>query len=117
MANPHRGQVALKAGDREFTLSFSINATCNLEDHFDLPIAKIAKKLEKADEIRMGDIRAIIWAALGDNHPEIDLLEAGRIASAAGTEVVLAAVTQCFIAAFPASEASKKPDPKRAAKA
>ncbi|SDP92508.1 Phage tail tube protein, GTA-gp10 [Phyllobacterium sp. YR620] len=118
MANPHRGQVAFKAGDSEYTLSFSINATCELEDHFDLPIGKVAEKLQKNPaEVRMSDLRAFIWAALRDNHPEVDMIEAGRIATEAGVKPVITAITQCFIAAFPPAEAAKKPDPRRAAKA
>lgn len=118
MANPHRGQVALKAGDREFTLSFSINATCELEDHYNLPFAQVVGKLNKtSDEIRLGDVRAFVWAALRESHPEVTMKEAGAIAQEAGLPTVIAKISECISLAFPAEGEQKKADPKKAAKA
>jgi hypothetical protein len=117
MANPHRGQVAFKAGDKEYTLSFSINAMCELEDHLELSINQIANKVQDPSQMKMSYLRAIIWAALQDNHPDIDLKTAGAIASEAGAVAVMDAIKACFVAAFPELEAGKKSDPRKAARA
>lgn len=117
MANLHRGQIPLKTGEQEFTLSFSINAMCELEDLLDCSINEVAAKVQDPKQMRVGFVRAIIWAALQDNHPDIDLQQAGKIATDAGMPAVMEAVTKCLIAAFPKPEAKKTANPKRAATA
>ncbi|WP_234897216.1 gene transfer agent family protein [Sinorhizobium medicae] len=71
MANPHRGSVAFNVGDRAYTLSFSINAICELEELLGQPVPQIAATLNKPEEIRMTTVRALIWAALVLPHPRV----------------------------------------------
>lgn len=114
MANPHRGEVALTVGDQDYTLSFSINAICELEDALDKPVAKIAEGLQDASGVRMTVVRTVIWAALRDHHEEITLKEAGIIASQAGIQAAMAAISAAFSLAFP--EAKEAANPRKAAK-
>ncbi|MEW9808599.1 GTA-gp10 family protein [Mesorhizobium marinum] len=122
MANPHKGQVDLKAGDKTYTLSFSINAMCELEAHFDEPITKIAARLQEPDSVSMTNIRALLWAALIDGLPEIKsgpnggLDFAGQLLSEAGVPEAMDALGRAFASAFP-SEASAKGNPRKAARA
>ena len=104
MANPHRGQVALHVGDQTFMLSFSVNAICALEDALDLPIAKIIERLEDPENVRMSLVRQVIWSAMQDHHPDVDLMEAGRIASEAGALTALEKASAAIGLAFPAAE-------------
>lgn len=104
MANPHRGSVALQVGDRAYTLSFSVNALCELEDHLGKPIAKIADGLNDPANVRMSVVRALLWAGLRDHHDEIDLKAAGLIASDAGIPAVMEAIGKAFSLAFPEAE-------------
>lgn len=115
MANPHRGQVSLKAGDTTYTLSFSINAMCELEDLMNEPIAKIASGLNKASELRISTVRALAWAALRDHHADIDIKRAGEIVTEIGVPDAMAAIGKAFAAAFP--EGGGRGNPRRAAKA
>ena len=115
MANPNRGEVALHVGDLEYTLSFSINAVCELEDAMDMPVAKIADSLNDTANVRMSMIRTVIWAALRDHHEAVTVKEAGKIASDAGIPVVMEAIGKAFAAAFP--EAQGKGNPPKAVKA
>lgn len=115
MANPHRGSVALQVGDRAYTLSFSVNALCELEDHLDQPVARIAGALNKPDEIRIGTVRALVWAALRDHHEEMTIKDAGALATEAGVPAVMDAIGKAFKLAFP--EAQGKANPQKAAKA
>lgn len=115
MANLNRGQVALPVGDQEYTLSFSINAVCELEDALDMPVAKIADALNDQSNVRMSMIRTVIWAALRDHHEDVTIKEAGRIASDAGIPIVMEAIGRAFAAAFP-QEAAGKGNPPKAAK-
>ncbi|RVI93685.1 hypothetical protein CN186_15745 [Sinorhizobium medicae] len=112
MANPHRGSVAFNVGDRAYTLSFSINAICELEELLGQPVPQIAATLNKPEDIRMTTVRALIWAALRDYHEEADLKEAGAIASEAGMPAVMEAIGRAFQLAFP--EAADNANPRKA---
>lgn len=114
MANPHRGSVSLQAGDRAYTLSFSINALCELEDAFDAPVAKIAADMDKAENVRIKSVRLLVWAGLRDHHEEVDLKGAGLIATEAGIPACMAAIGQAFKLAFPDREGKKTPRPPKA---
>lgn len=114
MANPHRGSVALAADDYEYSLSFSVNALCELEAAIDQPVAKIVAQMQKPEEVRLSTVRLLLWAALRDYHPEIDLLHAGRIASAAGIPACMACIGKAFQVAFPSQEASGGARPPKA---
>ncbi|WP_157014896.1 GTA-gp10 family protein [Mesorhizobium xinjiangense] len=115
MANPHRGQVSLEAGDKAYTLSFSVNAICELEDALDRPVARIAEELNDPENIRMSTVRSVIWAALQDCHPGTTIQEAGEIATVAGTTAIMEALGRAFQLAFPdAAEGKGKPRPRKA---
>lgn len=105
MPNPARGEVALKAGDQTYTLSMSINAICCVEEHFDLPIAEVADRLN-VDNPRMADVRAFLWAALQDHQQGLTMEEAGRLAADGGIPAVLAALGKVLTAAFPQADAA-----------
>lgn len=97
MANPHRGQVSL--GD--YTLSFSINALCELEELLDKPMMEIVAAIQSPETMRMSTVRALFWAALRDHHDAIDLNGAGLIVSELGMKVAMAKVGEAFRLAFP----------------
>jgi hypothetical protein len=114
MANPHRGHVALVAGDVSYTLSFSVNALCELEDNIGLPIARIADELNDAENVRLSRVRAVLWAALLDHHPGMDLKTAGKIATEAGLPVCMDKIGEAFRLAFPDQEETGQARPLKA---
>jgi len=112
MVNPLRGEVAMTAGDAIYKLCFSVNAICALEGLLDKSINEIIESLQDQKKVRLQTLRALVWAALSDNHPEISLKEAGSIAHDAGTAVAMEKVTEAMTLAFPAPEAkSDEPRP------
>ena len=112
MANPNRGGVAVRVGDDEWTFSFSINALCELEDLLDKPVARIVATLGDPDNMRISDVRAMVWAALLDHQDGISLKEAGDVASKVGTMVCLEEVGKALEIAFPTA----KRNPRKAKK-
>lgn len=116
MANPYRGEVTLSAADDTFTLSYSVNAICELEEFFDgKPIGEIAESLGDGSSVKMSTIRALVWAGLRDHHPDVDLTAAGVIASKAGIPACMDAIGKAFERTFPPAEAGKaKPRPRNA---
>jgi len=108
MANPHRGEVSLKAGDTTYTLSLSANAICELEDHTGRDIGDIASSLN--GNVAMKLVRALVWAALQDHHPDMDIKGAGRVITEAGMPACMEAIGVAFQRAFPdAEEGSARP--------
>src|SRR5690606_4502101 len=115
MANPFRGGVPLTVGDKTYTLSFSVNAICELEDHFGgKPVAQIADGLDDPKNVRMSTVRALVWAGLRDHHEEVSLKDAGLLASEAGVPACMEAVGRACQLAFPEQEAGDKPRPQKA---
>lgn len=114
MANPHRGEVELVAGAASYTLVLSWNALCEAEDKIGKTIGEIAAELDSG-RWRLKTVRALLWAALRERHPEVDLAEAGRIGSAAGVDVVLAAISRALTAGAASDEGAPAGDPPTAA--
>ena len=108
MANPNRGGVSVRVGDDEWTFSFSINALCELEDLLDKPVAQIVATLSDPDNMRISNVRAMVWAALLDHHEDITLVEAGDVATKVGTSVCLEKIGKAVDLAFP-KKAAKSP--------
>ncbi|WEX07370.1 GTA-gp10 family protein [Chelativorans sp. AA-79] len=117
MANPIRGEVTLQAGDEAFTLSFSVNAIVELEDHLDLPVSKIANLLNDPENVRMKTVRALIWAALRDHHEHVTIIEAGKLATRVGVAGCMEKVGRAFQLAFPDAEDEEKTSRPQKAKA
>ncbi len=109
MANQHRGQVALQAGDEAYVVSFSINAMCELEGLLDRSVIDIMTELEMSRDdftkLRMQTVRAIVWASLRDHHPDTSMKDAGDIISAAGVPVVMAKIAEAIMLSFPQTPA------------
>lgn len=96
MANPEKGEVAFKAADAEYTLRYSTNAICELEDHLGRGLNAIVADLE-----RVSTVRALLWAGLRAKHPEITLKAAGEIMDKCGVPTTVGAVSDALKAAFP----------------
>lgn len=99
MANQNRGEVTFPAGDKEYKLSFSVNALCELEDALDMPVAKIGDLLNDPVNLRLSTVRTVIWAALRDHHEDIDIKEAGKLAT--DIPLVMSKIGEAFQLAFP----------------
>lgn len=109
MANPARGSVAFQVGERAYTMSFSVNALCELEELLGMPVAQIAAGMEKAENVRMSTVRALVWAGLRDHHGDLQLKDAGEIATEAGIPACMEAVGKAFALAFPEAKADANP--------
>ena len=101
MANPARGEVALKAGGLEYTLKFSTNAICELEDRLDKGLNTIVANME-----RVSTVRALLWAGLRAHHPEVTIAGVGEIIDGIGIAAVTDTLGKALAAAFPAEKAA-----------
>lgn len=111
MANAQRGGVTLEAGGKAYTLSFSINAMCELEDAFGKPVMEVIEDFQNADtdgsKLSIKTVRVLIWAALIDHHPEMTQQDAGRLTIGTDMNTVMEKVGLALQRAFPEQEGKK----------
>lgn len=101
--NPHKGEVELKAEDASYTLQFSIDAICMMEESLGKGFPAIVDDLSDVSRMSITTIRHVLHAGLREHHPEITLKQAGElIVSAGGAVEVLGKVSEAIGKAFPA---------------
>jgi len=116
MANPHKGEVELKAGDSTYILRYSIDAICSLEDRLDKGFPAIVAEMSSPATMRLSAVREVLLAGLQEHRPDITVKQAGElIILAGGALVVLGKVNEAFAAAFPEPEASDNKSPRQRA--
>lgn len=106
MANPHRGEVELKAGDKTYTLVYTINSLCELEKTTEKSVDEVLSEINSGNP-RLLAIRDLFWAGLLKHH-KMTVNEAGEVMDEAGP--ILAAVTSqkaIALALVPADDAAK----------
>lgn len=104
MANRERGEVALEAGGKTYILRLSYNAIADIEDLMDKGIDEISAMLRDPKDFRISTWRAVLWGALHEMQPDVDLLGAGEIMGKAGVAAVVAKLGEAMTLAFPEHE-------------
>ena len=104
MTNSLRGEVALGG----YTLRFSVNALIELEEAMGKGVSEIAQHMSGGD-VRMKDVRTILWIGLRDRQPDLTEEGAGDLATEVGIPAALEAVGKAFALAFPSEEGGDVP--------
>jgi hypothetical protein len=105
MANKVRGEVGFEADGRAWTLAYSTNALCELEEELDDVVVSIADLLNGAGgKRRLSTLRAVFRAGLLDRHPEVTTADAGRLIDAIGMKAAFGKVSEAIALAFPVPE-------------
>ena len=107
MANKHRGEVELEVDGQTWTLRYSANALCELEDALNLGVAEIVETLQNPKGVRIKTLRALLWAGLRDRHPEMTLAMAGDLLTATGVPTAFEHVGQAIGRAFPQAKEAR----------
>ena len=108
--NRERGEVALPVKDangnvvQTYVLRMSTNALVRLEDATGEHITKLAPRFINPS---LKDLRAMVFSAIGERHPEISLQAAGDLIDRVGYEEAGNAVAEAFTLAFPAKKAGQ----------
>lgn len=116
VANPQRGQLGFEVAGEHYTLAFTTNALCAIEEEFDLDdISGLEKVLNDKPSLRT--IRKLFRIGLTDDNADMTDLEAGDLMQAVGglepsLQLIMLAVEQ----AFPEAAASGTADPTGAGK-
>lgn len=111
MANREKGEVSFDAQGKTWTLRYSTNALCELEEATGHGAIELANSMADETKIRISDLRYMLWAGLTDKHDGITVKEAGRLMDALGMDKAGPLIGEAFQAAFPsggeAGEAEK----------
>lgn len=114
MANAHKGEVALRIEDASYTLAFSVNAFCAFEEASGKTFASLVADLSDPARMSMVLVRQFIHALLLEHHPDMTLLDAGRLVqSAGGVLPVMEIIDRAFRAAMPEGGAATARPPQR----
>jgi tail tube GTA-gp10-like protein len=106
MANPHKGEVEFTVDRTAYTLSFSINAMCELENALGGNVVELAGMMADPSKMTFNKIRAVFWAGLLDHHDGIDEVAAGRIMKDVGFAAAAELIVKAFTVAFPEVQGS-----------
>lgn len=97
MANPHRGDTAVEG--TPYTLCFSSNSVCEMEEHFGAPISEVGAMLDGS--AKLSHIRAVLWFGLRRHHPELSEEDAGDVLDEIGHRAADELIGTAFQRAFP----------------
>lgn len=113
MANPHRGEVTFEADGKQWTLAYSINALCVLEDALGMGIGEVVERFGNVQKLRLNTVRAVLWAGLNDHHPEVSLKQAGELIADMTLPTSIDLLGRAFSLAFPdgKDESGNPPQP------
>jgi len=99
MSNSHLGKIDVRVDDKIWSLQFSINALCALEDELGAGQAVDIQTLI-GESPSVSTLRTLFWAALQEHHAGITKEDAGRVMNALGILRATSIITQALLAAF-----------------
>lgn len=111
MANKFRGDVSFESGGQTYTMRFSANALCELEDALEMGVNAVASQLANPESMRLKMVRVVFWAGLRDHHPEITLHQAGEIITDVSLTAAMGLVSKAFELAFQDNSKTHPPQP------
>lgn len=80
MANAFRGEIGITHDGISYTLVLDFNALCDFEGETGKNALTVLEGMETGG-VNASDLRALMWAALRQNHPDMTLALAGQILS------------------------------------
>ena len=109
MANAHKGEVEFALDKKVYTLRFSINAMCHLEDATGGSVVELANMMSDPSKLSLRTLRTVFWCGLRDHHEAMTETDAGRVMDELGLVEAAQKVVEAFTLAFP--EAANAPSP------
>jgi hypothetical protein len=99
------GSVGFEADGKRWTLCYSVNALCEMEDALGKSVAEIGATLSDATKAGAKFMRAVFWAGLTDHHPDLTIKDAGALMQGiGGITRATALFSEAFALAFPEVE-------------
>jgi len=99
MDNRAKGEVSFELAGAVYVARFSMDALIRAEESLDMGIEEIFRSLEKKPRLKI--IRALFYAALAENHPELNERLAGELFLQVGVGRVTSLLDAAAKSAFP----------------
>ena len=110
MANPHKGEVELKAGETVYVLRFSVDSICEVEEKAGKGFPALADGMGTLETITVSGVRLLLWGALRESHPDMSVKGAGELIPAfGGLAAVIPALATAIERAFPSEDSKDRP--------
>jgi len=100
VANKFKGDVSFESGEKTYTMRFSANALCEIEEALGMGINTVSNLLADKETMRLKMVRVVFWAGLRDHHPETTLHQAGEIITDLSLGEAMLLVSKAFQLAF-----------------
>lgn len=97
--------------DRKRVLCFDFNAQCSLEEATGESLLDPEFQKRLMAKPRQRDTRALLWAALRGDDPELTLEGAGKLITFDNVGLIAAKLQEAVIGALPSGSKRKKKDP------
>lgn len=110
MANPHKGEVSFKAGEKDYILSFSANALVELEEHLGFELDELIKKFADG-KIKLAQMRVMFWQGLLDHHDGLSLDDTKAILKTLRPAEMGQLIGRAFALAMPSVPEDSAPPP------
>ena len=98
MANRARGEVGFEVDGVAYTLVYSVNAICQMEDALSVSMAKLGADMAAGST---SAARSAFWACLLEHHPDLTPQDAGRLMTVLGPAKAGDLLGQAMSAALP----------------
>jgi tail tube GTA-gp10-like protein len=106
MANAKKGEVEFTHDKKVYTLRYSINAMCELEDRMGQSVVAIGALMSDPGRVKISMMRTMFWAGLRDHHEAMTEADAGRLMDGIGLVEAGQMIAKAFEAAFPEAQTS-----------
>ena len=118
MANALRGEASFEAGGRAFRLKYDWNAAAEFEEASGRPLSDALLDVAR-EKLSAKSLRAMLWAGLQADHPDVTLKETGRLIDQMGRREAQRVMGVALRYFFPElePEEGKPPDPQAPAAA
>jgi hypothetical protein len=110
MANTERGEVDFEASGKTWTIRYTANALCEMEDALGQKTGAIIGQMQGADGVSLKTLRAIFWAGLRGGGQKVSIEAAGDVMDAVGIPAVTELIGRGFERAFPGAESGEAED-------
>lgn len=110
--NPLKGEVAFEVSGATYTLVYSINSLCTLEDRLDLTVQQIGERMSTA--MRLSFLRQVFHGGLTSHHPQVTEEQAGELIQDLGVPRAGELIADAFFKAFADGKESAAPRPRKA---
>lgn len=94
MANKHRGECALRLGERELTLVPEFERLGEIETALGRSVVGIIKQLFETNDIPLGELATIVYYLCGKPRPKLDAIGEGILEE--GYKAVVLEVAKCL---------------------